>query len=180
MNSNPPADERLSLVAPREQEAVSGRVVIRRPTYGDIPVLIQLGADMHDESAYAFLPYDRAKVQALIVQYVEDSDSRCGLVAESGGCVIGMIGGVAMSYYFCDETLVADEVLFVTPDRRGGTAAARLIAGLQEWAADRGARELCLSVSTRVQSERTAKFYERLGFSHVGGIFKKRLVLGDG
>jgi len=151
-------------------------MVIRAPVHGDIERLIELGAEMHRESVYAFLPYDREKVRALIVQYVEDRTTRCGLVAEADGALVGMIGGAAIDYYFCDETLVADEVLFVTRDRRGGFAAVRLIRGLQDWAARRGAREVCLSVSTNVHRETTERLYERLGFTLVGGVFKKRLM----
>ena len=133
---------------------------------------------MHKESAYAFLPYDRDKVRTLILAYIEDTETRCGLIAESEGTIIGMIGGYLIEYYFCDERLTCDELLFVKPDRRGGLAAVRLIGGLQKWAAGRGATELCLSISTDVRSEYTGRFYERLGFTHVGGIYKKCLNRG--
>jgi GNAT superfamily N-acetyltransferase len=89
-----------------------------------------------------------------------------------------MIGGYLIDYFFCNETLVSDEVLFVKADRRGAVTAMRLIRGLQQWASDRGARELCLGISTNVRIETTGKLYERLGFTHVGGIYKKRLTNG--
>lgn len=153
-------------------------MIIRSPTYVDIETLLDLGAEMHKESAYAFLPYDRDKVRGLIIEYIEDNDTRCGLIAENDGRVIGMIGGYLIGYCFCNETLVSDEVLFVRSDRRGEITAMRLIRGLQQWARDRGARELCLGISTNVHTETTGKFYERLGFTHVGGIYKKRLNNG--
>jgi GNAT superfamily N-acetyltransferase len=151
------------------------RMVIRAPLHDDIEMLIELGAEMHRESAYAFLPYDRGKIRALIVEYIEDRTTRCALVADAEGTLVGMIGGTETEYYFCDETLVADEVLFVRPNHRYGMVALRLIRGLQEWATRRGARELCLSVSTNVNCDMTGKLYERLGFTQVGGVFKKRL-----
>ena len=133
---------------------------------------------MHEESAYAFLPYDRDKVRGLIIDYIEDNDTRCGLVAENNGIIIGMIGGYLIDYYFCNETLVSDEVLFVKSNRRGGMTAMRLIDELRQWARDRGARELCLGISTNVQIETTGKLYERLGFTYVGGIYKINLNNG--
>ena len=148
---------------------------IRAPTHKDIENILDLGEEMYAESAYAFLPYDRDKVRGLIVDYIEDSVTRCGLVAEVDGVIVGMIGGCLVDYYFCNETLVSDEVLFVRPDRRGGVTAMRLIRGLQEWARGRGARELCLGISTNVGVEATGKLYERLGFTRVGGIYKKIL-----
>jgi hypothetical protein len=62
---------------------------------------------MHKESAYAFLPYDRAKVRGLIIDYIEDHDTRCGLIAENDSTIIGMIGSYLIDYYFCNETLVS-------------------------------------------------------------------------
>ena len=150
-------------------------MVIRPPLEGDIETLLDLGAQMHRESAYSFLPYDRQKVRAFIVSYIEDRITRCSLVAEIDGAIIGMIGGTIMDYYFCHEVLVADEILFVRSDHRTGMAALALIRGLQKWATHQGARELCLSVSSSVNYEATDKLYERLGFNRVGGVFKKRL-----
>jgi len=150
-------------------------MTIRAPVQEDTDKLTDLVLEMHQESDYAFLPYDRGKVRALILQYIEDQNTRCGLVAEENQTLIGMIGGVLIEYYFCEETLVADEILFVKRERRGGRAALLLIRGLQKWAERHGARELCLSISTNIHSETTGRFYERLGFSRVGGVFKKRL-----
>jgi len=153
-------------------------MVIRPPGYTDVAALLELGAQLHQESAYAFLPYDRDKVRGLIIAYIEDRDTRCGLVAEHAGAIIGMIGGCLIDYYFCNETLVSDEVFFLTPARRGGLTAMRLIRGLRQWAKDRGARELCLAVSTGIRVEATGMFYERLGFTRVGGVYKQRLSAG--
>src|SRR3954451_8544595 len=133
-------------------------MIIRAPVQEDIETLTDLVFEMHQESDYAFLPYDRGKVRALILQYIEDQTTRCGLVAEDRQSLIGMIGGVLVEYYFCEETLVADEVLYVKRERRGGMAALRLIRGLQKWAERQGARELCLSISTNIHSETTGLF----------------------
>jgi len=153
-------------------------MVIRPPLHSDIETLVDLGAQLHQESAYSFLPYDRHKVRAFIGAYVEDRDTRCALVADDGGELIGVIGGALIEYYFCNEQLVSDEILFVRRDHRNGMAAIALIRGLQKWAIARGARELCLSISSNVNQEITGKLFERLGFERMGGIFKMRLEGG--
>jgi GNAT superfamily N-acetyltransferase len=130
---------------------------------------------MHRESSYSFLPYSRSKVHALILAYLKERSSRCLLVAESGGAIVGMIAGVLIEYYFCDETLVADEALFVSRSHRGGAVAIRLIRAMEQWAFEKGARELCLSISTNVCPQMTGQFYERLGFTPMGGVYKKRM-----
>jgi GNAT superfamily N-acetyltransferase len=150
-------------------------MIIRAVQEADVLSVVELGARMHAESAYAFLPYDGEKVRRLIATYLHNTETQCGLVAEEGGVVVGMLGGYLADYFFCDERAACDLVLFVDARYRGGAAALRLVRAFREWAAARGARELCLATSTQVRAERTGKFYERLGLAQVGGIFKQRL-----
>ena len=150
-------------------------MITRQPTYKDIDLLIDLGARLHAESAYAFLPYNEEKVRQLIFSYIEDDETQFGLIAETGDVIIGMIGGYLVEYYFCDEKIACDIVLFVDQQYRGGMAAIRLIRGFQKWAKAHGARELCLGITTNVQTELTGKLYQRLGFNRAGSLYKKRL-----
>ena len=150
-------------------------MIIRPVKYEDIDEIIEMGARMHEESAYAFLPFDRDKVRHLITTYADNPDTRCGLVAEESNTLVGMFGGYLTNYFFCNEKLACDILLFVDQKYRGSSAAVRLIRAFRDWAAVRGAREVCLGVSTDINTERTGKFYERMGFTCVGGIYKQRL-----
>jgi len=149
--------------------------MIRAPTTTDIDQLLQLCARMHQESAYSFLPFDPDKVRRLVTDVIERGELYCGLVADDGGVLIGMLAGYLADYMFCDEQLACDLLVFVDPPYRGGWTAVRLISTFRAWALGRGARELCLGVSTEVDVDTTGKFYERLGFSRVGGVYKQRL-----
>jgi GNAT superfamily N-acetyltransferase len=150
-------------------------MLIRAVESGDVEAVVEMGARMHAESAYSFLPYDRAKVRRMAESYVTDAEAQCGLVAEEAGRVVAMFGGYLTDYFFCDERVACDVVLFVEPQRRGSSAAARLVRAFREWARSRGAREICLGVSTDVDAERTGVFYERMGLGRVGGLYKQRL-----
>lgn len=150
-------------------------MILRSPKYEDVGQLIEMGARMHAESAYAFLPYDREKVRRLIVSCIEDPETQCGLVAEEGHVLVGMIAGYLTDYFFCDEKIACDMLLFIDQRYRGGFTAVRLIRGFEQWAVAHDARELCLGVSTNINIESTGKFYERMGFTHVGGVYKRRL-----
>src|SRR5262245_53608857 len=150
-------------------------MIIRPPKYEDVSQLIEMGARMHEESAYAFLPYDREKVRRLIVSCIEDPQTQYGLVAEEDHILVCMISGYLTDYFFCDEMLACDILLFIDQQYRGGFTAARLIQGFEKWAAARGAREVCLGVSTNINIESTGKFYERRGFTRVGGVYRRCL-----
>lgn len=148
---------------------------IRPPVVEDIETLVEMGLRMHSESAYAFLPYEGAKVRRLIRSYVDDSVRQCALVAEVDHRLVGMLGGYLTEYFFCSEVVACDMVLFVDQPYRRGPAAVRLIRGFRDWARERGAHELCLAISTNVNADETGRFYERLGFTRVGGVYKQRL-----
>jgi GNAT superfamily N-acetyltransferase len=153
-------------------------MIVRTLRREDIDRLVPMGRRMHGETAYSFLPFDEDKIRQLMGGIIERPDAWCGLVAEDCGKPVGMLGGYLTTYFFCDEKLACDLILFVEPEWRGSSAAARLIRAFREWAVERGARELCLSVSTGACAGAIGRFYRGLGFAQVGGVYKLRL--GDG
>ncbi|MFH0724842.1 MAG: GNAT family N-acetyltransferase [Pseudomonadota bacterium] len=150
-------------------------MLIRPIRHHDIDEVLDLGAAMHEESAYRLLPYHRRKVRRLAEVYTSGHEAYCGLVAEEEEKIIAMFGGYVTDYFFCDERIACDMVLFVDRRFRGGTAAFRLIRAFRRWAETRKVREICLSISTEVNTERTGRLYERLGLLRVGAIYKQRL-----
>ena len=82
-------------------------MIIRWPKHEDVDQLIEMGARMHAEGAYAFLPYDREKVRRLIVSCIEDPETQCRLVAEEGHVLVGMIAGYLTDYFFATRGLPA-------------------------------------------------------------------------
>lgn len=149
--------------------------IIRTIHSHDITTLIKLGQQMHQESVYAFLPYQEEKVHQFIVDILDDSETQCGFVAEQDGLIIGMMAGYLTDYFFCDKTLACDMVLFVKKDYRGGLTAFRLIRAFQHWALQHNAVELSLGISTNIHAETTGKLYQKMGFNYVGGLYKQRL-----
>jgi GNAT superfamily N-acetyltransferase len=148
---------------------------IRSVHRADIEATVDMGARMHAESAYSFLPYDRQKVRSLVLSFIADPDTHCGLVAEDGTTLVGMLAGHIGDYFFCDQLVAYDTIFYVEPPYRGTTAAPRLIRAFREWAVARGASELCLAISTGVNAERIGGFYARMGFQQVGATYKQRL-----
>lgn len=153
-------------------------MIVRTVRREDIGALVEMGRRMHEEGAYNFLPFDAEKVEQLMAGIIEQPESWCGLVAENGGVPVGMLGGYLTDYFFCNEKLACDVILFVEREWRGSSAAARLVRAFRDWAAARGARELCLSVSTNVDADAIGRFYRGMGFTQVGGVYKLRLGNG--
>lgn len=150
-------------------------MTVRVPRHEDIEIVLGMGASMHEESAYSFLPFDRDKVRRLFTNYITAPTTYGGFVAEDHGVVVGMIGGYISDYFFCDEKVACDMVLFVDPRYRGGRTALRLLRAFEQWAIEQGAQEMCLGVSTNVNITGTGRLYEAMGLTHVGGLYKRRL-----
>jgi GNAT superfamily N-acetyltransferase len=150
-------------------------LLVRPAAHGDVGAIVAMGARMHAESAYSFLPYDAEKVRRCVLEHIAHPETLCAFVAVDGGAPVGMMGGYISEYFFCGEKIASDMVVYVEPGRRGTLAAARLIGAFREWAAARGAREICLGISTGREPARTGRFYERLGLRPVGGVYKQRL-----
>lgn len=150
--------------------------MIRELRAGDASRIIELGRIVHQETWYKIYEYDETKVLRFISDLLSNEDAY-SRVYERDGEVVGAMFGWVHEFWFSGERCASDLVLFVHPEHRGTMAAARLINGFVEWAADRGAREVNINITSGVYVERTGKLYERLGFEHVGGCYKYRTGL---
>ena len=150
-------------------------MIVRSAIPEDIERVLELGRQMHLEGAYAFLPFDRDKVTNLLNEYMDHPQTRFLMVAERDDIVVGMLAGFLSDYFFCEEKIACDTILYVERKYRGGSAAGRLIKAFSRWAKERDARELCLGISTAVDTERIGQFYRLLGFEQMGGVYKQRL-----
>ena len=137
----------------------------------DLPMLIDMGAQMHKESGYSVIQYSREKIQGIFANAIILSDV-LGLASEDDEGIYGLMLA-AVSEHWCSTDRVAyDLALYVKPERRGGMAAIRMIRYYVRWAQERGAKMISLGTSTGINSERVSKLYERLGFKKVGYAFQ--------
>ena len=147
---------------------------LRRATADDIEEGMELGRRMHEESQFAFLPFDREKVRRYLGHILSNSEHYCVFVVEHEGRLIGLLVGQVMEYFFCREPLCDDVLLFVDRDQRGSVASLALVRAYLEWSRSKGAREARVAVSTGIDIDRTGAFLQRLGFRRVGGVYKHR------
>lgn len=145
--------------------------MIRPATPADIPAMLALGEAMHAESRYGRLGWCAPKVCGLLDHLIA-SDDGLALVAERDGVIVGGFLGMVSEHYFSRDKVATDFALFIAPDRRGGLAAPRLLQAYREWAQARGAVSVQVGVTTGVNTETTARLFERGGFARVGVLFE--------
>lgn len=145
-------------------------ISIRRATADDLPTLLAMASAMHAESPrYRDIEFAEDKLRELIQQLHDYPVSCILLVAESAGGIVGMLWGYLVEYFFSRELMATDQLLYVSPEHRRGRTARRLVKAFEQWGAERGARNIQLGVSSGINNDGCAHFYERMGY-HVTGI----------
>jgi GNAT superfamily N-acetyltransferase len=153
--------------------------MIRPARQDDLPQLLELGRRMHQESVYRDFEFCERRLTSYLAMVLDTPGRYCLHVAEREGRIVGFLAGYLEPFLFGRETVAHDTAFFVDRSQRGTTTAKRLIDAFRGWARERGARELCLGVSSGIEPERVGAFYERLGLSRAGAIYKQRLLPGS-
>lgn len=148
---------------------------IRHATVADLPEAIALGRQMHAEApALRHAPYNAAKVGHVLELCIERGLFLVHLNDE--GAIDGGLAGLVMPRWYSSAEYFTDVALFVSPDRRGGVVAYRLITEAAKWCRDRGLspEDVSIGVTSGVNQEQTARLLERIGFACIGGNFQLR------
>ena len=150
------------------------KTIIRDIEQHDIAEVMALGEMLHEESVYRDIPYDADSVLTTLAQAMYHRDYYFRGAFHTGTLTGAMIGFLA-PYFFSKEFFANEVSIYVHPDKRGASAANRLIRDFIEWGKERGAREVSLSITSGIKPERTAKLYDKIGVSRVGTIHKMEL-----
>lgn len=142
--------------------------MIRDATLDDVPALVALGHLMHAEAPhFRGLAWDGDKV-ARLAEHLIGSPLGFARVLERDGEVVGGILAMAVEHWCSPDLVSCDLALFVRPDCRGGTAAARMLCGYREWAHGLGCKLVQFGVMTGVCVEQTEALAKRLGWTRQG------------
>ena len=131
--------------------------MVRHATPADRFAMVRMGLDFLRASAVP-LPADPVHMEQTALAYIAGPD-RLALILEAGGGKRGMLLGYAAASELA-PVLVADVALaWVDPGYRGHGGA--LFVAFDRWAADRGARLVCV----HSLDDRTARFHARRGYA---------------
>jgi len=151
------------------------RVRLALPT--DEDAYVELGRIAHAES-YPEKPYREHKVRAIFSRYLTQAHPTI-FVVEDKGELIALQNCTISEFPSADGLYTTQEILFVTPAKRGTRAAALLLREFTRWSDEIvGAEESTGGIDNALTPERTARFLQRFGFEEVG--FFMRRVRGAG
>jgi len=151
------------------------KIKIRELEFNDSQQIIELGRIIHKESYYNFLPYEEMKIQELIMVTLKNPQSNVCFVAEQDNKIIGALCGFIVPYTMNFRLFAQDLGLWVLPKSRGTLAAKKLLNVFEVWANSLGCDEIMLSITSNINQDRTAQFYEKLGYTNLGVVCRKRI-----
>ena len=97
------------------------------------------------------------------------------VVAEDGGKLVGIVAAYLSSPYFSEDMVVYDHIWFVSKEARGSLVGPRLLRIVSDWAGRCRAKAVFVTLGSDVSQERVGKLVERLGYSRLGGYYRKDL-----
>jgi GNAT superfamily N-acetyltransferase len=150
-------------------------LIRRAETIYDIDKMIELGAQMHADSRFASMPYDKVKLRSYGHLALGKPDDWGVFIAEDKtGEVQAMIAVYVSPFYFTDERKhTNDFFLYVAKGKRGGIAAARCVKAVEAWAAEVGVNEIQFGITAGIDDDAAERLYRALGYNMTGRIMTK-------
>ncbi|EAB6210851.1 GNAT family N-acetyltransferase [Salmonella enterica subsp. enterica serovar Mississippi] len=148
--------------------------MIRVAQLGDIPKIIELGRELHEESCYSSQQFDTDIAEQKIASLINGD----GVVflAEQDGVIIGGFAGGLSQQWFSKEKIAFDYSLFISKSCRHGITALKLIRAFEYWAKEVGASRVVIGITTKIHPEATARLYKAAGYQPSGNLFDKELL----
>jgi len=147
--------------------------MIRVATISDMPRLLELGRLMLAESTATPFRFDMGKTAETLAKIMNGGGVI--FVSERDGVIVGGFAGGVCEQWYSRDKVGFDYALFIEPGLRNGLTAIKLVRAFEVWAAEMGAIELRLGITTGVHVESTARLYEYLGFQNIGPMFTKKV-----
>lgn len=161
-----------------ENDHKAGGVFVRLAhDEADIRAMIALGHRLHAESRYRALPLDDTRMLEIGRRGLANRNPGL-IVAERDGQLVGMAVVTIGEHFFSPALTATVLLLYVAPEARGGAAAVKLLRALRRWAAQAGADDLHLNVTTGIELTKTDRFLRRMGFRQTGGNYVLEGVRG--
>lgn len=135
--------------------------------------LLELGKDMHAESVYKDLDYDYTKLMEIGNHLDRKEDGWFGVRIKLGHEIVAFFIGYETPYFFSQDRIAQELLLYVKPQYRGSSYAIRLIKAFEKWAKSIGVKKMLMSTSTKVKEEQTMRLFEKLGYTHAGHLYEK-------
>lgn len=142
----------------------------------DIPELLEIAVQFWNESdTYKQRPININKVKTQLQTLILYPSQGCVLIVKHDNQILGGFMGGLQEEWQSDSLMAFDYCLFVKPENRGSRTAYLLIKAFIEWAKEQGCTWVQCGTATKINTEQTIKFYQKMGFEHTGSFLEMPL-----
>lgn len=138
-----------------------------------IPIVSELGQEMHSEGRYSKIPFNLFIYQTYLRLLLDNPDFRGFLYRSSQGEIAGYLLGLIAPFEFSDELRAVDLGYYVSTHNRGGPAAVRLEAAYSKWALENRVKKHNIYLACSNGHNKTEQFFKKMRYNYVGSIFSK-------
>ncbi len=147
---------------------------IRFATAEDIDACIAIGRRLQQLTRFARYPYEPDRVRQQLGRLIDIGQhgrhSHCLLLAEADdGQLAGGLIGCIESHLFSTLPVASVIVYGVLPERRMSGGGLRLMKAFVAWARQRGALEVNAGINSALDTGRSERFLQKIGFVRTGG-----------
>jgi GNAT superfamily N-acetyltransferase len=135
---------------------------------GEFSRIKELFPAIQAETRYKDFSINYEKLENLYYNQFDENPIIKVFYALDGDELVGFGAFVITAHYFTDELIASDIIVYVRPERRGSSAAVKILKNYILWADQQKATHITLGISTGIHPEKTQAFYERLGFKTIG------------
>lgn len=147
---------------------------IEQAQISDIPELLEIAVQFWNESpTYQQRPINLDKVKTQLQTLILYPSQGCVLICldQDNNILGGVVGGLQQEWQ-SDSLMAFDYCIFVRPENRGSRTAYLLIQAFISWAKEQGADWIQVGTATKINTEKTINFYQKLGFEHTGSFLE--------
>lgn len=140
-------------------------MIVRRAVPTDLEGIVSLGHEMWAEAETSFPPVQSDRCAKQLELSIQVPNNVFIAVVEDDDGIVGVINGTIGDYAFSSQLRAAQDILFVTKEKRGSRAAILLLKIFIEWAQENGAQYIFAGASTGVKTDLTEKLFTKFGFT---------------
>jgi GNAT superfamily N-acetyltransferase len=138
---------------------------VRPANPDEVPRIVALAAMMAAESPrWSRLEFSHRKVLELGMHLAYSSGGFLQVAEDAEGDLVGFMAAHCDEHWMSENRVIVELALYVSPDRRGSSAAVRLLQSFKAWSQKQGAKLVLAGCSTGVGDERAVRLYEKVGF----------------
>lgn len=144
----------------------------------DLPAIVALAREAHEESRFGYIPFSDKKVRKIAMAAFKDQKRHAVMLALKNKIPVGFLYCSVGEYHIGTGVLLTtihnmNVSRSIRASLSGGRVALGLFKGVETWSKARGAKEILFHVTSDVDLARAHKLAKRIGYKFVGGSYAK-------